>query len=102
MVGKAPISSGRGSRQSSQLWQLSGLGFEFASQIIAGLLLGLLIDHLCTTSPLWTVIGTVAGLLVGLTTMIRSALKANRKALKEAEAADIDKNPPHEPSSNNN
>ena len=79
MVGKRPNGAGRG----SQLWKLSGLGVEFASQVVAGLLLGLFIDHQFGTRPRWILIGTVAGLLVGMSTMLRSAIKANKRALEE-------------------
>jgi len=68
------------------LWRMSGMGIELASHIVAGLLIGWLLDYWLKTSPLWLVIGTVAGVVVGMVDFIRSALKAQRQATRQAEA----------------
>jgi len=68
------------------LWRMSGMGIELASHIVAGLLIGWLLDYWLKTSPLWLVIGTVAGVVVGMVDFIRSALKAQRQSTREAAA----------------
>ena len=70
--------------QRSPLWRLSGMGFELLSHILAGLILGWLVDRWAGTAPLWLLIGAGMGLAVGMAQFIRSALKANREALRRA------------------
>jgi len=61
------------------VWHLSGMGFELASHIVAGLLLGVLGDYIFKTRPTLLIVGTIAGVIVGLAEFIRSALKAQRQ-----------------------
>jgi F0F1-type ATP synthase assembly protein I len=61
------------------MWRLSGMGFELASHIVAGVLLGLLGDYIFNTRPVLLIVGTIAGVIVGLAEFLRSALKAQRK-----------------------
>jgi len=55
------------------------MGIELASHILAGALLGWLLDKLFNTTY-WLMIGSIAGLIVGMVDFIRSALKAQRQA----------------------
>jgi len=76
------------------LWRMSGMGIELASHIVAGLLIGWLLDYWLKTSPLWLVIGTVAGVVVGMVQFIRSALKAQRQSTRQAAARRLEKAAP--------
>jgi F0F1-type ATP synthase assembly protein I len=58
------------------------MGFELASHIVAGVLLGLLGDYIFKTRPVLLIVGTVAGVIVGLAEFMRSALKAQRQATR--------------------
>ncbi|MBL9150114.1 MAG: AtpZ/AtpI family protein [Phycisphaerae bacterium] len=59
-------------------WQLMGVGWEFGSQVVAGLLLGWGIDWLFNTRPWGLVIGPICGLAVGMWTFIRRAMAIDR------------------------
>jgi F0F1-type ATP synthase assembly protein I len=57
---------------------LIGLGGLLAGAVIAGTLLGLLIDHAAGTEPAFTMVGVVLGILagaVGFWVRVRDALK---------------------------
>jgi ATP synthase protein I len=58
---------------SAALWRLSGMGFELFSEIIAGVLVGLGLDWLFGTSPVFLIIGSIAGVTVGMVSFIRQA-----------------------------
>ena len=73
-------SQSTGQSESQRLWRLSGMGLELASHIVAGLLIGWLIDRWLDTSPIWLTVGMIAGLVVGMAEFIRSALKAVRQS----------------------
>lgn len=58
---------------------LIGLGGLLAGAVIAGTVLGLLVDHLADTSPAFTLVGVGLGILagvVGFWVRVRSALQA--------------------------
>lgn len=58
-------------------WRMMGIGWEFLSQVVAGLILGWVVDWAFSTTPWGILGGLAAGLLVGMWTFIRSALKLN-------------------------
>lgn len=60
-------------------WKLAGLGFQTASEVGAGALLGWLADRWLNTAPAGILIGSMAGISVGLWSLIRGALKLNRQ-----------------------
>jgi len=64
----------------ARLWKLSAMGFTMASEILAGLLLGWLIDKWAGTDNIFLIVGTLMGIIVGMTSFIRTALKASRAA----------------------
>ena len=59
-------------------WKMAALGWEFSSQVVAGVALGWGADYLFPNLGNWGIIGGAgAGVLVGITTFLRSALKLN-------------------------
>ena len=59
-------------------WKMAALGWEFSSQVVAGVALGWGADYLFPNLGHWGIIcGAGAGVLVGITTFLRSALKLN-------------------------
>lgn len=76
----------------ARLWKLSAMGFTMACEILAGLLLGWLVDTWTGTDKVFLIVGTVAGIIVGLTGFIRAAMKANRET--GARARKHDQEPP--------
>jgi F0F1-type ATP synthase assembly protein I len=60
-------------------WRLAGVGWEFSSQVLAGVLLGWGIDWFFETKPWGIVGGAAAGLSVGTLQFIRNAVKLNRE-----------------------
>jgi len=60
-------------------WKLAGLGFQTASEVGAGALLGWLADRWLNSAPKGLLIGSVAGIAVGLWSLIRGALRLNRQ-----------------------
>lgn len=58
---------------------MAGIGFEVASEVVAGLLVGYGIDHWAGTGQRWTIIGAIVGICVGLFSLIRGSLKLNRQ-----------------------
>jgi F0F1-type ATP synthase assembly protein I len=83
-----------GSRSSSDdpspLWRLSGMGFELASYIVAGLLLGWGLDALFKTYPTILIIGVIAGTIVGMVEFIRSAIRAQQRASRTDQSPTLD------------
>ena len=69
------------------LWKLSAMGFTMACEILAGLLLGWLVDSWAGTDKVFLIIGTIMGIIVGMTGFIRTALKANKAANRTASGA---------------
>ena len=45
---------------------LAGLGGMLAGAVVAGLVLGLLVDHATGDSPTWTLVGLGLGILAGI------------------------------------
>ena len=59
-------------------WKMAALGWEFSSQVVAGVALGWGVDYFFPNLGHWGIIGGAgAGVLVGITTFLRSALKLN-------------------------
>lgn len=59
-------------------WDLVGLGGLLAGAVIAGTVVGLLIDELAGTAPAFTLVGIAAGILaggVGFWLRVRAALR---------------------------
>jgi F0F1-type ATP synthase assembly protein I len=57
---------------------LAGLGGLLAGAVIAGMVLGLLVDHAVGTSPAFTLVGIALGIVagaVGFWLRVRSALR---------------------------
>jgi F0F1-type ATP synthase assembly protein I len=60
-------------------WKLAGLGFQVASEVGAGALLGWLVDGWLNSAPTGLLVGSIAGIAVGLWSLIRGALRLNRQ-----------------------
>ena len=59
-------------------WDLVGLGGLLAGAVIAGTVVGLLVDELAGTEPAFTLVGIAAGILaggVGFWLRVRAALR---------------------------
>ena len=82
MAPSAPAS--RSNDETRRLWRLAGLGATLASEIVAGLLIGWVLDKWLDTAPVCMVIGTVVGVLVGMTSFLRIALRESRQAGRRA------------------
>lgn len=64
-------------------YRLSGMGMEFLSAILAGLVIGYAIDRWWLGSyPTGTVVGSIIGIIVGGVSFMRTALAANRAAME--------------------
>ena len=59
------------------------MGVELASHIVAGVLLGMLLDYWLDTRPVLLIVGTIAGVVVGMAEFIRSALKAQKQSTRK-------------------
>ena len=60
-------------------YRMAGIGFEVASEVAAGALIGWGIGHLAGRPDRGVLIGGVAGIAVGMWTLIRGTLKLNRE-----------------------
>lgn len=60
-------------------WRMAGLGFQVASEVAAGALLGWLCDRWRGTDPTGLLVGAIVGIVVGLWSLIRGSLKLNRE-----------------------
>ncbi len=60
-------------------WRMAGLGWEFTSHVLAGLLLGWGVDWLFSVKPWGIAGGAIAGLAVGMLQFIRRAAALNRE-----------------------
>ena len=59
-------------------WRMAGLATEVVSHVIAGGLLGWLLDSwLCSKN--WVMIGLLAGIATGLLSLIRGAMRLHRQ-----------------------
>jgi F0F1-type ATP synthase assembly protein I len=59
-------------------WDLVGLGGLLAGAVIAGTVIGLLVDNAADSSPTFTLVGIAAGILaggVGFWVRVRAALR---------------------------
>ena len=72
-------SGSRERRENSIGWRMAGLGMQTSSEVVAGALVGWVIDRWAGTSPTWLLVGGIAGIVVGLSTLIRGAMRANRE-----------------------
>ena len=59
-------------------WRMAGLAGEVASHVVAGGLLGWLLDSWLGTES-WIVVGRVAGIATGLLAMIRGAMRLHKQ-----------------------
>jgi len=80
-------------------WAISGMGFEMASEVAAGALIGFGLDHLFGTRPGCTIAGAILGILVGMSRFIREALRLTpgpppSGARPLEDASDDDASPP--------
>jgi F0F1-type ATP synthase assembly protein I len=66
-------------RENSIGWRMAGLAMQTSSEVIAGALIGWVVDRWAGSSPTWLLVGGIAGIVVGLTTLIRGAMQANRE-----------------------
>lgn len=57
---------------------MAGLAFTLSSEVAAGAILGLVIDHFAKTAPRWLLIGSIAGIAVGMLSFVRGAFDMNR------------------------
>ena len=70
--------------ESQRLWRLAGMGVTMTSEILAGTLIGWVLDRVLGTDPTLLIVGTVAGIAIGLTTFFRRALAESRQAGRDA------------------
>lgn len=59
-------------------WDLVGLGGLLAGAVVAGTVVGLLVDHAADSSPAFTLVGIFAGIVaggVGFWVRVRAALR---------------------------
>ena len=63
---------------------MAGLGFEVASQVAAGALLGWLYDQWRGGSRMEVLVGSILGIAVGLFTMIRRGAEAQPRSRRQA------------------
>jgi F0F1-type ATP synthase assembly protein I len=50
---------------------LVGLGGILVAGVVGGLVIGLLVDRVAGTSPLWTLVGIALGILLGAAAFVR-------------------------------
>jgi F0F1-type ATP synthase assembly protein I len=62
-------------------WKMAGMGFQVASEVAAGVLLGWLFDRWrgVPGSNFGVIVGASVGILVGIGSLIRTAVKLNRE-----------------------
>lgn len=60
-----------------------------ACEIVAGLVLGWLVDRWTGTDKVFLIVGTIMGIIVGMTSFIRTAMKANKATTRR-----MDRTPP--------
>jgi len=65
-----------------RLWQLAGLGMEFAGGAIGMGAIGYAIDWKFGTQPWGVALGTLAGVSGGMYLLIRNALQAQKDAIR--------------------
>ena len=82
-----PMNSGRFDPRAEQakMLRLLGVGITFGGELIAGLIVGWLLESWLDTGHIFLISGRVAGLIVGTVGFFRSAMKANRQAAKSVQ-----------------
>lgn len=70
--------SGGSKEETRLLWKLAGMGFQFGTEIVAGVLLGWLVDRYFGTQPWGVVIGSLLGIAVAFLDLTRKAIRLNR------------------------
>jgi F0F1-type ATP synthase assembly protein I len=65
--------------EATRLWRLAGMGGTMASEILAGALIGFLLDKLFKTAPTLLIGFTAGGVVIGLVTFLRSALRETKR-----------------------
>jgi len=65
-----------------RLWQLTGMGMEFAGGALGMGAIGWLVDRQFQTQPWGIALGTMLGVTGAMYLLIRSALKAQKQALE--------------------
>jgi F0F1-type ATP synthase assembly protein I len=68
-------------------WRMAGIGMQVASEVVAGVLLGLAFDWWRGQGNIGVIVGGIAGIAVGLWSLIRAALKLNRQLERTAPTA---------------
>lgn len=103
MPDDAPQSDDRetaGDRERRRMWALSGMGFELASEIAAGALLGFGADYLFGSRPVGIIVGTVLGIVVAMGRFLRQALDlvpaTKTGAVPHRETREAEATPPEE------
>lgn len=71
--------SGGSTEETRLLWKLGGLGFQFGTEIVAGVLLGWLVDWYFDTEPWGVLIGSLLGIAVAFLDLTRKAIQLNRE-----------------------
>jgi hypothetical protein len=70
---------GQTTEETRLLWRVAGIGFQFGTEIIAGVLIGWAVDAYFGTRPWGIMVGAAAGIAVGIVTFIRGAIRINRE-----------------------
>lgn len=73
-------------------WRMAGLAGETASYVLAGGVMGWLLDMWLGTEW-WLVVGFVTGIVTGLSVLLRGALKMNRILDRDHHARAATRNP---------
>ena len=64
------------------MWRLAAMGGTLASEVIAGVIIGWLLDKLFGTAPILLIVFTVAALILGMTGFIRKASREQQAELR--------------------
>ena len=91
---KRPAKAGSADSESSRLWALSGLGFQIASEVAGGALLGWVADIAFGTLPYGILIGSIMGVVVAMRSLFKAAQAASRADQKRWDARRQRSTPP--------
>lgn len=75
---------------------MAGIGMQVASEVAAGVILGLIFDYWRGSGNIGVIVGGTAGIAVGLWSLIRNSLKLNRLLERTAPTAGRGKPIPQE------
>ena len=64
-------------RENSIGWRMAGLAMQTSSEVIAGALIGWVVDRYFQTGRKGLLVGAICGIIVGLSSLIRGAVRAN-------------------------